>query len=81
MLQFFQWCEFMEHEYVTVAQLARMMGVKPRWVYGHISRMPHVRFGPKTIRFDLKSEQLQQWLASCENQPEPQHQAQTLSIA
>src|SRR5436190_899631 len=27
----------MEHEYVTVGQLARMMGVKPRWVYGHIS--------------------------------------------
>jgi len=71
----------MEHEYVTVCQLARTMGVKPRWVYGHISRIPHVRFGPKTIRFDLKAEQLQQWLASCENQPEPQHQPQTLSIA
>ena len=71
----------MEHEYVTVGQLARMMGVKPRWVYGHISRIPHVRFGPKTIRFDLKSEQLQQWLASCENQPEPQHQPHALSLA
>jgi len=71
----------MEHEYVTVGQLARMMGVKPRWVYGHQSRIPHVRFGPKTIRFDLKSDQLQQWLASCENQPDRQHQPQTLSVA
>jgi hypothetical protein len=71
----------MEHEYVTVGQLARMMGVKPRWVYGHISRIPHVRFGPKTIRFDLKSAQLQQWLASCENRPEPQHQPHALSLA
>ena len=60
----------MEHEYVTIDQLARMMGVKPRWVYGHISKIPHVRFGPKTIRFDLRSAELQQWLASCEIQPE-----------
>jgi hypothetical protein len=60
----------MDHEYVTVDQLARMMGVKPRWVYGHISKIPHVRFGPKTIRFDLKSCELQQWLASCEIQSE-----------
>jgi hypothetical protein len=71
----------MEHEYLTVGQLAHMMGVKPRWVYGHIANIPHVRFGPKTIRFDLKSQQLQQWLASCENEPDAQHPPQTLSIA
>jgi len=71
----------MEHEYVTVGQLACMMGVKPRWVYGHISRIPHVRFGPKTIRFDLKSPELRQWLASCEIRPEAPHHPQTLSVA
>jgi hypothetical protein len=36
---------------------------------------------PKTIRFDLKSPHLRQWLASCENQPEQQHQPEALSIA
>ena len=71
----------MEHEYVTVAQLARLMGVTPRWAYGHISTIPHVRFGPKTIRFDLKSQQLQQWLASCEIQIEARCPSQSLSVA
>ena len=68
----------MDHEYVTVDQLALMMGVKPRWVYGHISKIPHVRFGPKTIRFDLKSSELRFWLASCQIQPKVPDDLQTM---
>jgi hypothetical protein len=71
----------MDHEYVTVDQLAKMMSVKSRWVYGHISRIPHVRFGPKTIRFDLKSSELQLWLASCQVQPKVPDHPQTIPAA
>ena len=78
---FLNWDVIRIQNYVTADQLARIIGVKPRWVYGRISKIPHVRFAPKTIRFDLKSPQFQHWLASCEDPPKAPAHPQTSSVA
>ncbi len=59
----------MEADYITYEQAAQVLGLKVNTLYSMVAtkRVPHVRLGPRLVRFSRKA--LAEWLATHAVQP------------
>jgi excisionase family DNA binding protein len=51
-----------DEKYLTYADVARRLGLPVGSLYGKVKRgeIPHLRFGPRTIRFDAS--EIERWV-------------------
>ncbi|MBE7483591.1 MAG: helix-turn-helix domain-containing protein [Polyangiaceae bacterium] len=59
----------MEDDYITYEQAAQVLGLKVNTLYSMVAtkRVPHVRLGPRLVRFSRKA--LAEWLCTHAVQP------------